>query len=322
MRKIHDLYYLCRDFARYSFGKDYFHQRQGLGYHFRDERCYYNDLTKKADWTGQRRDGLPVLHLVDSGEDILWPIMVLLYGLGSIDKYFSGAGGAYLDQAQSVCRWMLNNVLPQGCFDNGWRDLNPVCDYYSNNSAMCQGLAISFAVRVVRYELADPDTCRRLDSLVEPMKTNMLAPVDQEGTALRTDEGLFLLEFCGKDDNVVLNGWIYGVFGLIDYLEDRQDLQASAFLKETLSTMAAVLPRYRLPNGWSHYDSRGRVSSPFYHSLHIALLDALYRLTKESAFHDYEQAFRRANGTVTRCRYTLRKMRDKLTDRGRYSSQR
>jgi len=322
MRNINELLYLGRDFFRYLRGTDYFHQPQGLGRHFQDDRCYYNDLTKKADWTGVRRDGLPVLHVAASGQGIVLPIMALLYGIGSVDKYFAGAGDKYLDQAQSVCRWLLTNILPQGCFDNAWSSLDPKYDfYYSNNSAMCQGLAISFAVRVIRYELADQDTRQRLEAILESVKSNMLAPVDQEGASLRTPEGLFLLEFCRKDNYVVLNGWIFAVFGLIDYLKHRQDSQAAAFLDDTLSTMIAVLPRYCLRNGWSLYDNEGRISSPFYHDLHISLLDAMHRLTNQSAFRDHMQLFRRANHTFNKCRYTLVKMRDKLTDTGRYTSQ-
>ena len=97
---------------------------------------------------------------------------------------------------------------------------------------------------------------------------------------------MFLLEDCRKDHNLVLNGWIFAVFGLIDYLKYREDPQTAAFLKETLSTMVAVLPRYSLPNGWSFYDNDGRVSSPFYHDLHISLMDAMYRLTNENVFRE------------------------------------
>ena len=322
MSGIHNLWYLGRDFARYLAGKDYFRQRQGLGYYFRDDRCYYNDATKKADWTGARCDGLPVLLLTDLGENIVWPITILFYGLGSIDKYLTGAGDRYLDQAQTVCRWMPDNLLPQGYFDNRWSSIDPAHEYYSNNSGMCQGLALSFAVRAIRCKLTDEDTCRRLDALVESVKTNMLAPLDQEGTSLRTQEGLFMLEECRKDHNLVLNGWIFAVFGLIDYLKYREDPQTATFLKETLSTMVAVLPRYSLPNGWSFYDNDGRVSSPFYHDLHISLLDAMYRLTNESIFREYQQRFDRANRPFNRCRYNVRKMWDKLTDSGSYSTQR
>jgi hypothetical protein len=319
MRNLRELSHLGRDFTRYLRGKDYFHVPQGLGHYFQDDRCYYNDLTKKADWPGAHRENLPVMHWVASGEDVVWPIMVLLYGLGSIDKYLTGGGDRYLQQAQAVCRWMPAQLLPQGYFDNRWSSLDPELAFYSNNSAMCQGLAISFATRALRCKLVDRDACRRLDELMEAIKTNMLAPLDREGTSLRTPEGLFFLEFCRKDQLVVLNGWIFAVFGLVDYLKHRQDPQTAALLDETLATMIAVLPRYCLPSGWSLYNSEGRISSPFYHDLHIALLDALFRLTARDAFRDYAQSFRRANCAWNRCRYTLLKMRDKLTDAHSYT---
>lgn len=65
----------------------------------------------------------------------------------------------------------------------------------------------------------------------------------------------------------------------------------------------------------------GRISSPFYHELHVALLDAMHRLTGKDVFDEYARRFQRANRGLNRCLYTLVKIRDKLTDRNNYSSQ-
>jgi hypothetical protein len=313
---IRGLWLLSRDFLRYMRGNDYFHNLQGLGHYFQDERCYYNDLTKKADWTGERLGGLPVARLAASGEPIALPTTVLLYGLGSIDKYFLESRPEYLECVQPVCRWLFANLLPQGYFDNHCKELYSHKELYSNNCAMTQGLTLSFALRVIRYKLADGADCNRLDNLVEAVRSNLMAPVEQEGTALRTDEGLFLMEICWRPHNIVLNGWIFAIFGLIDYLNYRHNPQVEGFLIETLATMKAVLPRYCLPNGWSRYDSDGRLASPFYHALHIAMLDALYRLTAEDVFGEYMEIFRRGNHFINRTRYTLVKIQDKLTDIG------
>jgi heparosan-N-sulfate-glucuronate 5-epimerase len=315
MRSIRELQYLAGNYFRYLRGRDYFHQLQGLGHYFQDDRCYYNDLTKKADWTGPCRDGVPILHSVSLQTDFVFPITVFLYGLGSLDRYFLESRPKHLDQSRRVAEWMIANVLPQGCFDNKWNIADFGNKYYSNNSAMCQGLALSFAVRVVRHALVDAPTCRQLDELLEPMKTNMLAPVEQGGAMLCTDDGPVLLECCWKNHAVILNGWVYGVFGLMDYLALRDDAEGKAFLNETLDAMTAVLPRYRLPSGWSYYDDQGRISSPFYHPLHVVMMDALHRLTGRPVFREYMESFGRADNAFNRLRYTLVKMKDKLTDR-------
>jgi heparosan-N-sulfate-glucuronate 5-epimerase len=86
-------------------------------------------------------------------------------------------------------------------------------------------------------------------------------------------------------------------------------------LRMTLETMRRVLPTYCLPGGWSYYDNMGRISSPFYHDLHIAMLDAMYRLTGEPEFDKYKNVFSKSNSRFNRIRYTLNKIKDKLLDR-------
>jgi hypothetical protein len=315
MRNIRELLSLGRDFARYCVGKDYFHQLQPLGPYFRDDRCYYNDVTHKADWTGPRVDDVPVLRTVASRTNFIFPITIFLYGIGSIDKYFLESDRKYLDQSRRVGAWMVHNSLPDGSFDNHWNILDPKIDYYSNNSAMCQGLALSFATRAVHYSLVDSAIHQQLEDMLEPIAANMRTPVAQGGTALYTKDGPVLLEFCRIEPAVVLNGWIFAIFGLIDYLRWRDDASAKAFLDETLTTMTAVLSRYCLPSGWSYYNDQGRISSPFYHPLHIAQLDALYRLTGRTVFYEYMKTFKRSNHALNRFRYTLVKIKDKLTDK-------
>ena len=45
------------------------------------------------------------------------------------------------------------------------------------------------------------------------------------------------MEFCRKDHPIVLNGWIFAVFGLFDYLNFSKSEQVSSFLDGTLATM-------------------------------------------------------------------------------------
>jgi hypothetical protein len=287
---------------------------QGLGSHFHDDRCYYNNLDHKADWPGSCVDGVPVLRTVKSNTEFVFPITVFLFGLGSLDRYFLTNRENYLDQVRRVSAWMVKNILPNGSFDNKCNIVDPKVAYYSNNSAMCQGLALSFLTRVIRYGLVDSETCRHLDNLLEPMKTSMLTPVDQGGTMLCTDKGPALLEFCLKQHTIILNGWIYAVFGLMDYVRHKNDEKAKEVLDCTILAMVALLPQYRLPSGWSYYDDQGRISSPFYHALHVALLDAMHRLTGQTVFREYMESFERTNHIFNRFRYTLVKIKDKLHD--------
>ncbi|MBN1394462.1 MAG: hypothetical protein JW959_05525 [Pirellulales bacterium] len=315
MRNIGELFILANSFGRYLLGKDYFHMKQGLGAYFTDPRCYYNDLRHKARWDGPYIDGVPALHLAATGRDVILPTMVLLHGLGNLDCYFLQDDASRLDGVHRVAEWMVRAILPEGYYDNHCRITSPAFEYYTNNSAMTQGLAISFATRAIRYELVDESLRSSLHGLSDRIVANMLLPAQRHGTSLHQGEDLYLLEFCRKDHNIVLNGWIFAVFGLIDYLQLVADDGVQAHLQATLGTMKRALPQYCLGNGWSCYDNMGRVSSPFYHDLHIALLDAMHRLTGEPEFEKYGKMFCGANRLFNRTRYTLRKIKDKLRDR-------
>jgi hypothetical protein len=82
-----------------------------------------------------------------------------------------------------------------------------------------------------------------------------------------------------------------------------------------------ALPFFVRSDGWSYYDTGGRLASPFYHDLHISRLEALHLLTGESAFHDQMQAFPKGNSRMNRARCTLDKIKDKLFDKELDSSQ-
>jgi heparosan-N-sulfate-glucuronate 5-epimerase len=316
-----DYAYLALDFWRYLRGKDYFRQPQGLGPYFRDARCYYNDLTSKALWDGEVQDGVPVLFLPSSGKTVASPCMVLLWALGSLDRYFLEGKGGYLDNAERAARWLVANVLPAGYWEGDFQASDPSHEYYSGNSCMNQGLALSFLTRVLQNRLFDSVLRVEIEDIARRVAENMLRPLDQGGTARERGEDLYLFEFASKDECVVFNGWVYGLFGLWDHARRTADPVTQRQLDRSLATFKRALPRSVRNDGWSYYDTGGRLASPFYHDLHISLLEALHLLTGERAFREQMRAFQNANGRLNRVWFTLNKIKDKLRDNALYSSQ-
>jgi hypothetical protein len=106
-----------------------------------------------------------------------------------------------------------------------------------------------------------------------------------------TEDGPVLQEYPTDPPAHVLNGWIFGLWGLYDaalagpkWVAD----QAMAGFEDGVSTLARRLPKYQLPGGWSRYDLISaepiNVASPFYHHLHIQQLIALGRLVDVPVF--------------------------------------
>ncbi len=317
-----DFIYMTRDFFNIMAGRDYFHQPEGLGGYFQDKRCYYNDLTGKAAWRGKYIDGVPALYVPTWRKYIILPIMVLQYGLGSIDKFFLEGKESYLLNIANVALWLLRNIRPDGYLDNRFPELDPEQQYYSSNSAMAQGQALSFLIRVKEYGLANEQLVGELTVLIKNIFLNMVRPLDQKGTVLKKNGGIYLCEFCRTDNYIALNGWIYAVFGLLDYYRQYEDRLAGECLEATLMTLKRDLPAFMLPSGWSYYDNKGRVCSPFYQALHISLFEGLHWLTKECEFDGIYKSLRAAYTISNRMKFTFAKIKEKICDSGVYTSHR
>jgi hypothetical protein len=84
--------------------------------------------------------------------------------------------------------------------------------------------------------------------------------------------------------------------------------------------MRRRLPGFLMPGGWTYYDSNRRICSPFYQRLQIALVDAMHRLTGDSAFGVFSASALAADTPWNRVRFTANKIVDKFTDAEMYSS--
>jgi len=312
MRSPRETLSLATEFWRYMTGRDYFRQPQPLGPYFSDPRCYYNDVRGKAAWSGPFRHGVPLLPEPD-GSLVVSPCMVMFYGIGSVDRFLLERDSQLLQNVRAVARWLQDNVTADSYWPTQIKE-DVRHEFYSANSAMNQGLALSFLVKVIRHlDGADLPTAQ-LTALVRSVAANMLKPAAEGGTTSRRGSDLLFLEYCRRDETVIFNGWVYAVFGLMDYVQFQVDDVAEAALECTLKTMRTRVSNYQLPDDWSRYDDSGRICSPFYHRLHISLLDALSRLTAEPVYTDCLRRAKKADTLVNRVRYTVRKIGDKLTD--------
>ena len=112
-------------------------------------------------------------------------------------------------------------------------------------------------------------------SAIHKAKDFMLKPISSGGTTEYDGEDVIFYEFTNAP--IVLNGWIFSLWGLYDYVKYTKDDSTNEILQKTLSTLKKKLPDF--DNGyWSKYDAKKRISSPFYHRLHIAQLKTLYDL--------------------------------------------
>jgi heparosan-N-sulfate-glucuronate 5-epimerase len=148
-------------------------------------------------------------------------------------------------------------------------------------SAMAQGQVASVFARKADYT-GDPADAELAIAAIQPL----LRP-SEPCLVARTPDGLVLEEAPSKIPSRILNGWIYALIGLRDVGEGLKHADAAHAFGEGIATLERSLPLYDV-GWWSRYSLYPHrlvdLAKPFYHRLHVAQLDALYRLTGVGVF--------------------------------------
>ena len=152
---------------------------------------------------------------------------------------------------------------------------------------MVQGEGASLLIRAYK----ESDDSKYLIAAKKAIRL-MLIPEEDGGTALYKDNDVLFQEFAYQ--STILNGWIFAIFGLYDYVKISGDLDIQQILGKTIHSIAVNL--YRFDNGyWSMYNMDGMITSPFYHNLHIAQLEVLYDLFGVEEFKVYHDRWKGYN---------------------------
>lgn len=308
---------MVRDFSRLLRGTDYFHEPPQLGNFLADHRSYFYDFSIKATWPGPWEGGVPLLYVPAWSTSAIFPIMVLQFGIGCLELYFRG-DMEQLPRIEAVVGWIKKSLAGTDSFDNLFPKIHPEYQYFSANSALAQGHALSFLCRIREHLVLPREKNVVINQYINRIYSNMVRPISEGGTALFSKEDLYFCEMCRRDEYVVLNGWIYAIFGLMDYKKIGAGSTVEGVLHRTLRTLEKTLPSYLLPDGWSMYDNKGRVSSPIYHGSHVVLMEAISRLTLNPVFKKCADRFDQGNSLLNKIYYTLKKIIEKIRDKQKY----
>ena len=262
-------------------GKSIYHvcQDQGKIYSKAEVRGYYNNLTEKVTRFGLEDDTVPQIQ-VDTGETIYFSIAIFQYGLAAYDLYLMNQDETMMGKVLACADWAVENQGANG----GWLTFaheTPEHPY----SSMAQGEGISLLLRAY---LATKD--EKYFEAASRAKTFMLLPIEEGGVTRYAGEDVYFYEFTNTP--LVLNGWIFSLWGIYDYAKATDDGEARRVFAATVASLKKKLPEYDT-GYWSRYDEKKRISSPFYHSLHIAQLRVMYELTGEELFTQYAERWER-----------------------------
>lgn len=255
-------------------GKSISHVNQGTGicYSKSEVLGYYNDLTEKV--TKDDPNILVPKYHVDTGEEIYFSIGVFQYGLAAYDLFLITHNEIYKNKLIACANWAVENQQEDG----GWVTFaynKPEAPY----SSMAQGEGISMLIRAA---IATND--KRFIDAVYKAKNFMLKPISAGGTTEYVGNDVLFYE--DTDNPVILNGWIFSLWGLYDYCKYTKDEKTYVILQKTIESLKRKLPDFDTKY-WSKYDDGERICSPFYHRLHITQLKTMYDLFGDPIYKEF-----------------------------------
>lgn len=205
-----------------------------------------------------------------------------VYHPTTISQYALAQWNIYLTTNNEACKeafllqadWIVAHEQRAG--DNVGRWPIPFPAYVYNTpdswlSALTQGSIISVLVRAYRLT-----TCESyLQVASRAVRTFELDIHDNGVNTSVGSDGLFFEEVASYPATHILNGYIFALFGLYDYVSLTKDIHIEQLITKSLVTLHTFIDKFDT-GYWSRYDLHFRhLATPFYHALHIVLLQAL-----------------------------------------------
>ena len=217
-----------------------------------------------------------------------WPVTITQYGLLNYNFYLSTKDRKYSDRVIAVCDWLLENIDKTA---GAWYcNIDYHCNVVDEDmqkpfcSSMVQGQAMSVLVR--GYHLTKNEAYLECASkAINIIKT----PVEEGGTFREVGGYSFYEEYPTKTPSLVLNGFIFALYGLYDFsvtdyagAEVAKDLFGKGY-----TTLIKLLPLY--DGGFCSRYSLSHITwkpnyntNPLYHPIHINQLIAINSIKKSS----------------------------------------
>lgn len=209
------------------------------------------------------------------------------------------------NEQKKIILFLINN-LQSGLSNNNninylyWKTyINIAKDEYFVHG-MGQGQILSL---LTRYNLSDNK--QKLNSIIIKVSNSYLVPFnDNNGFVNKYDNNVIFEEYPKYQNNnpSVLNGWIYSLLGLYDYiqysqihsLKDKYLEEKKQLFKDSIKTLQRTIDNYNI-NFWSLYNQPKKLTnicSIHYQTQHIVLLEALFNNTNIECFKNYSNKFK------------------------------
>lgn len=295
--KIQKIFFMIKKFKKdISRDRNIYHIAEDL--HSNKLGEYYFIMTEEQMRAGHSQEysfdseGIPIIPTyIDVAEKkmIYYPISIGQYGLAIWDTYLKTASADDLARFLIIAQWFYKNRIDDETLGSYWvTDVEKPAYHMAKGwkSAFSQARAINILLRAgqVTHNAA-------FEQVAERALCPFLYSVSDGGVTTYTDCGPFYEEYPAQEPTLVLNGMIFSLCGIYDYIRLHPDHRtANKIFNEGLQTLKNILTRYDL-GYWSKYSlCESSYHPPIdpstigYHYLHIVQLRLLHLLTNQEIF--------------------------------------
>ena len=233
---------------------------------------------------------------VKNKDYVYFPITIGQVGLAVYHTYLDSKTKKNRERFLKYVDWFYNNGVEDTKLGIRWITHVPLPQYRNEGvwqSAFSQSRGISILLR--GYQLTGMD---KYKNTAENALIPFTFPVSEGGVTSFTEFGPFYEEYTSGVPTLVLNGMIFSLFGIYDFIRVFPDNETAKNLyHQGIQTLENILPEYDL-RFWSRYNlckgswyPKTDPSTITYQHLHVTQLEVLYRLTGKEIFQKYHDIF-------------------------------
>lgn len=214
------------------------------------------------------------------------PVTIAEYGLGLWSRHLAAPDAQLRSRFLAQADWFVSSLRPLPGFGVWLHEFEfPIYQLKSPwVSAMAQGQGISVLLRA--FQLTDD--ARYLDAASSAFGAFGYS-IQAGGVASRENGEVWLEEYPTSPRTHVLNGFVYALWGVLDFARVTGSDDAHRLWQEGIATLRGNLWRYEIAC-WSRYDLLSRqIAVPHYHRLHVRQLEVLASLTGDAVLRAYHQ---------------------------------
>jgi hypothetical protein len=282
---------------------DYWHPHLELQKDFMSGRIarYPVSMDVKADYPGPLNDtGVPIVFL--GSKAVVWPVTVILYGLGNHDAFLNSRDARFYDQMMCSVHWLENHYVALG--DGiGWANEEDIPAYHLKApwfSGLVQGLALSL---LIRANILEPGPTR--GRLIREIWKGFHVPIDKGGFCRQIENGAIYEEYPGPQLDCVFNGMCHSLIGLWEAWKSDFVPEAEEDFDRGISGLRSLLPRF-VYRDWSLYSlnqclgTKPLLASPFYQRANGVLAQVVGLMAAQPEFCTYGERWLKSSESVAR----------------------